>query len=46
METLLDEEVKENFSGGQISVIRDNEEIYDYNFGYVNNFEKTVKLFL
>lgn len=40
METLLDEEVKENFSGGQISVIRDNEEIYDYNFGYVNNFEK------
>lgn len=40
METLLDEEVKENFSGGQISVIRDNEEIYDYNFGYVNNFYK------
>lgn len=40
METLLDEEVKENFSGGQISVIRDNEEIYDYHFGYVNNFEK------
>lgn len=40
METLLDEEVKENFSGGQISVIRDNEEIYDYNFGYTNNFEK------
>lgn len=40
METLLDEEVKENFSGGQISVIRDNEEIYDYNFGYINNFEK------
>lgn len=40
METLLDEEVKENFSGGQISVIRDNEDIYDYHFGYVNNFEK------
>lgn len=40
METLLDEEVKENFSGGQISVIRDNEEIYDYNFGYINSFEK------
>lgn len=40
METLLDEEVKENFSGGQISVIRYNEEIYDYNFGYINNFEK------
>lgn len=40
METLLEEEVKENFSGGQISVIRDNEDIYDYQFGYVNNFEK------
>lgn len=40
METLLEEEVKKNFSGGQISVIRDNEDIYDYQFGYVNNFEK------
>lgn len=40
IETLLDEEVKENFSGGQITVIRDNEEVYNHNYGYKNNFYK------
>ncbi len=40
METLLEEEVKENFSGGQITVIKNNEQIYNHNFGYVNNFNK------
>lgn len=38
LETLLDEEVKENFSGGQITVIRDNKEVYNHNYGYKNNF--------
>ncbi|MDD7464246.1 MAG: penicillin binding protein PBP4B [Anaerococcus sp.] len=40
LETLLDEEVKENFSGGQITVIRDNKEVYNHNYGYKNNFYK------
>lgn len=40
IETLVNEEVKENFAGGQISVIRDNEDVYDYSFGYVNNYNK------
>lgn len=40
LETLLEEEVKEGFAGGQISVIRDNKDVYDYHFGYVNNYNK------
>ncbi|MGO3017797.1 MAG: penicillin binding protein PBP4B [Anaerococcus sp.] len=40
LETVLEEEVKQNFAGGQISVIRENENVYNYNFGYKNNFYK------
>lgn len=40
LENILDQEVKENFSGGQISVIRNNKEVYNHSFGYKNNFYK------
>ena len=38
LEKLLDEEVKQNFAGGQVSVIKNNKEIYNHSFGYKNNF--------
>ncbi|MDU7411014.1 MAG: penicillin binding protein PBP4B [Anaerococcus sp.] len=38
LEKILDEEVKKDFAGGQISVMKDNKEIYNHNFGYKNNY--------
>lgn len=43
LEKILDEEVKKDFAGGQISVIKNNKEIYKYNFGYKNNYYKNGK---
>ncbi|WP_394264302.1 penicillin binding protein PBP4B [Anaerococcus octavius] len=43
LEKILDEEVKKDFAGGQISVMKDNKEIYKYNFGYKNNYYKDGK---
>lgn len=43
LEKILDEEVKKDFAGGQISVMKNNKEIYKYNFGYKNNYYKNGK---
>lgn len=43
LEDLLDNEVKKGFAGGQITVIKDNKEIYSHNFGYLNNFDENNK---
>ena len=43
LEKILDEEVKKDFAGGQISVMKDNKEIYNHNFGYKNNYYKDGK---
>lgn len=43
LEKILDEEVKKDFAGGQISVMKNDKEIYKYNFGYKNNYYKNGK---
>lgn len=43
LEKILDEEVKKDFAGGQIFVMKDNKEIYNHNFGYKNNYYKDGK---
>lgn len=43
LEDLLDNEVKKGFAGGQITVIKDNKEIYSHNFGYINNYDEDNK---